>query len=427
MQHDYFDCLFSIRDELQVWQPTWRPKTLAAIEIDAALERNAPITMSIFLANEHDITPIPGSEALAAEKERSDFRNAFCGRWNIFIKLSDVYDIADNYADVAALKLKLLNSNLMEIQNYESHNLSDHFLESNIPYAMRDYVRPWNLHWSVGKVQRGEYLNQEMIFDGRLVEISVGELLKTSSGSNYIATEVAANALSQATRSAPHLFLRHAKLAAAEMEMFMFIEQARVFSICDQFVRSFEDKVVAIYNRNSRIGPDGKPDLAKVRSAIGKLVDRESAWAWFRKGHYETWVADYERDDLISRIARRLAEKPTDLRCTLGAGLSYEREIADLLSAAAFVVETTPLTGDFGADVIVEKDGLRYAIQCKDLGKPAGVKAVQEAEAARRYYQCDFAVVASRSGFTRAANELADELKVFLFSDNFADRIKLIA
>ncbi len=75
----------------------------------------------------------------------------------------------------------------------------------------------------------------------------------------------------------------------------------------------------------------------------------------------------------------------------------------------------TNATGDQGLDVIAEKQGLRYGIQCKFYSHPVGNKAVQEAYAGCGYYDCDVPVVMTNSTFTVSARELADQLGVELW------------
>lgn len=44
---------------------------------------------------------------------------------------------------------------------------------------------------------------------------------------------------------------------------------------------------------------------------------------------------------------------------------AFEHEVGLLVSAFGYVVEVTPASNDFGADVIAVKRGRRVAIQCK--------------------------------------------------------------
>jgi len=95
-------------------------------------------------------------------------------------------------------------------------------------------------------------------------------------------------------------------------------------------------------------------------------------------------------------------------------GIDYEFFCKRTLEGADWTVLTTPVTGDQGADLIATKGSLRVVIQCKFYNSPVGNKAVQEAYAAQAFQQADYAVVASNSTFTPAAEQLARTNRVFL-------------
>lgn len=64
--------------------------------------------------------------------------------------------------------------------------------------------------------------------------------------------------------------------------------------------------------------------------------------------------------------------------------------------------------GDFGADLVVERGGVRTAVQAKNYDKGrVGNDAVQQAIAGATYYKCERAMVVTNSRFTRAAHEQA--------------------
>lgn len=72
-------------------------------------------------------------------------------------------------------------------------------------------------------------------------------------------------------------------------------------------------------------------------------------------------------------------------------------------------VQTTPASGDFGADLIVSTiEGTRIAIQCKRFATKVNLKAVQEVVAAVNHYACDLGVVISNNGFLPSARQLAE-------------------
>ena len=68
-------------------------------------------------------------------------------------------------------------------------------------------------------------------------------------------------------------------------------------------------------------------------------------------------------------------------------GHEFEHYCGELLKKCGFQeVQVTRGSGDYGVDILAEKDGVTYAVQCKCYNAPVGVKAVQEAYAGRDYY-----------------------------------------
>ncbi|WP_375408339.1 restriction endonuclease [uncultured Methylobacterium sp.] len=95
-------------------------------------------------------------------------------------------------------------------------------------------------------------------------------------------------------------------------------------------------------------------------------------------------------------------------------GIAYERFCASRLREGGWQARPTQASGDQGADIVAERDGLRLVVQCKRYGKPVGNAAVQEVAAAARYWSGDFAAVVSNAGFTPAARKLAAAADVVL-------------
>jgi restriction system protein len=106
-------------------------------------------------------------------------------------------------------------------------------------------------------------------------------------------------------------------------------------------------------------------------------------------------------------------------------GHDFEYYCADLLKKSGFSeASVTKGSGDFGADIIAEKDGVSYAIQCKCYDKPIGVKAVQEAYAGKDYYDCMVGVVMTNQYFTAPAVELARKLKIMLWDRGYVESME---
>lgn len=82
-------------------------------------------------------------------------------------------------------------------------------------------------------------------------------------------------------------------------------------------------------------------------------------------------------------------------------------------------VHVTKGSGDQGVDIIAERDGIKYAIQCKRQNTHVGNKAVQEAYAGAKFYGCHIGIVMSNNYFTQSAKELAGKTGVVLWDRNF--------
>ena len=108
-------------------------------------------------------------------------------------------------------------------------------------------------------------------------------------------------------------------------------------------------------------------------------------------------------------------------------GVEFEKEVLDTLLSAGFIGRRTGSSGDQGADIIVEKAGLSYAVQCKNYSGPAGNDAVQQAFAAKTFYLADYAVVCSSGGFTKSAKALALANAVVLTGPSILANIDILA
>ena len=90
------------------------------------------------------------------------------------------------------------------------------------------------------------------------------------------------------------------------------------------------------------------------------------------------------------------------------SGRQFEVFLEKLLSDLGFAnVRRTALSGDFGGDILAEKNGKTCVIQAKRVGRTVGVRAVQEAHAAKDYYSVNTSMVVSNRAFSGRARELA--------------------
>lgn len=98
-------------------------------------------------------------------------------------------------------------------------------------------------------------------------------------------------------------------------------------------------------------------------------------------------------------------------------GKKYEIHTAHKMRWHGFIfVKVVGQSSDYGADVIARDFLFRKTIvQCKNYSKPVGVKAVQEAFTAKKFYHARRCIVATNTTFTKNAKKLASECGVELW------------
>ena len=98
------------------------------------------------------------------------------------------------------------------------------------------------------------------------------------------------------------------------------------------------------------------------------------------------------------------------------SGVEFENLLLDKFITMGFKVESTPKTGDFGADLIVENsEGSRIIVQCKRFKAKVNLKAVQEVVGAMGHYAGDYGVVITNNSFLNSAIKLAESHDIELW------------
>ncbi len=95
-------------------------------------------------------------------------------------------------------------------------------------------------------------------------------------------------------------------------------------------------------------------------------------------------------------------------------GFEFEEYSKIFFISKGFEVTITQKSGDYGADLIVEKDGVKWAVQAKRYSHKVSPKAIQEVVSSKVYYACEKACVITNSYFTQAAQKLAQANEVLL-------------
>jgi HJR/Mrr/RecB family endonuclease/predicted transcriptional regulator len=86
-------------------------------------------------------------------------------------------------------------------------------------------------------------------------------------------------------------------------------------------------------------------------------------------------------------------------------------------------VDVTVGSGDYGVDILAEKDGVKYAIQCKRSETSIGNKAIQEIFSGKSHYGCHVGVVMTNNYFTQSATETAKTNGIILWDRDKLDEM----
>lgn len=152
--------------------------------------------------------------------------------------------------------------------------------------------------------------------------------------------------------------------------------------------------------------------------------------------HVPGYIRDYYASDIkisgslilwaLSGVVKSFARTST-ANSTSQVGIEFEqrlmREICETFPGAK--IESTPVSGDQGADVLVTIEGIKFAIQAKRYTGVVGNAAVQEVFAAQQFYEADYAMVVTTSRYTNPAQALAQKIGVELSTaDDYLRRMQ---
>ena len=97
-------------------------------------------------------------------------------------------------------------------------------------------------------------------------------------------------------------------------------------------------------------------------------------------------------------------------------GYEFENFLKILFEKMGYNVKNTPLSGDQGADLVIERFGEKIVVQAKCYSNKVPNKAVQEVVASKAQYNADKAIVVTNNYFTNSAIELANSNGVELIN-----------
>lgn len=165
---------------------------------------------------------------------------------------------------------------------------------------------------------------------------------------------------------------------------------------------------------------------------IGLLFGRSQKRHYSRKNYYSNNnLSPFEfMNGIILLIKKLFGSKQNNTTNIYDldkmTGRQFEKYLVRLFSSLGYQVDHVGTDwydhrGDFGADLITQKDGIKTAIQAKCYNNLAGIDSVRQVIGARDYYKCQKAAVVTNNYFTNDAQTQAKESGVILI-----DRDKLM-
>jgi HJR/Mrr/RecB family endonuclease/uncharacterized protein (DUF697 family) len=169
----------------------------------------------------------------------------------------------------------------------------------------------------------------------------------------------------------------------------------KIAAFCEQEQPSLDvGQLVGQVARNL-VGKALQSDRTHLLSILKSIISGKSAF-------------NEDLNELVERISAMTGEE-------------FEEFLSLCFEKMGYSVQKTPKTNDFGADLILEKSGVKTIVQAKRYKGKVGSKAVQEVAGAVKYYGANNAMVVTNSTFTQSAYQLASPNQVELW-----DKEKLI-
>lgn len=101
------------------------------------------------------------------------------------------------------------------------------------------------------------------------------------------------------------------------------------------------------------------------------------------------------------------------------SGDAFEEYLLLYFQSLGFKCELTRYAGDFGADLLISKEGCKIAVQAKRWSRVVGVGAVQEVVASLKHYSADAGMVVTTNYFSPNAKKLAVSNNITLWDRDY--------
>jgi len=161
----------------------------------------------------------------------------------------------------------------------------------------------------------------------------------------------------------------------------------------DKFLQEKEKYDVYLVNEEKRIREE-RSKKAIERKRIEKQIKIEQYKIGLDEKKHE-----YEEAQKRLSIERLTKEYWINLD-----GFAFEREMGELFKKCNFTsVVVTPSSGDFGVDIRMEKDNLKYIVQCKNWIKPSPPSDIIQLYGSLMDEKADMAIFVCTGGFSSRA------------------------
>lgn len=107
-------------------------------------------------------------------------------------------------------------------------------------------------------------------------------------------------------------------------------------------------------------------------------------------------------------------------------GEKFEKYAKVVFESKGYKVTLTPKSHDYGADLIMMKDGEKTIVQAKRYKSKVGIAAIQQIIGAKAYYKADKCIVFTNNYYTSSAKKLANANDVELYDRNDLKTIKKV-
>lgn len=100
------------------------------------------------------------------------------------------------------------------------------------------------------------------------------------------------------------------------------------------------------------------------------------------------------------------------------SGHLFEKEVAKLFSSNGYEARVTKGSGDGGIDIFLEKNGIRYGVQCKNYHGTVGPAPIRELYGTMLHEELEVGIFIASSGYTKGARDFASNKQIQLLDIN---------